>query len=478
MPAGHGPISCQLPPQPRSPGEARLAPRSALPGRGGHRDTRHRLLPLGLRAGGARSPAWGSPGARPRGRRQPPGPHRPRGTRPPRSLCRRPPREAGRPLDASCTALPRERVEDGARRLGRAGEFSPTPAATARKRKPGATATAPRAPAAAGGASGTRRSPAGHAPSPRKNPHHNTTSPFKRPGGLIGRAGCQSGRLLHHAGGRPAGDWRGGGRSGRVSQSPLAALRRVTNEARAGPAPPAAATATGKRGPRGAAVRGAGRAGGQRRAGPRPPSLLPPCRGECPGGRRAWEGMMQSAGGPAPLPRWSHGLAAPGTPAPRTAGGGGAARPSGPRAAVRRGGRWRRRHRPAGAGRAGPGPGGGSGAARGARPGRGASGCFGRRGRAVRTARPPARQGAAVTERARPREGSAGGFTPAGAARPAPSAGPGRDPAPCLTPPVLLFQLLKGVLNVLTNLSGSQQIFIAPGATFKTDLSRRAWRWF
>lgn len=116
-------------------------------------------------------------------------------------------------------------------------------------------------------------------------------APAANPGGYC---------IIRAAGWLAIGEGVGGAGGCRNRRSP--ALRTVTNEARAGPAPPAAATATGKRGPRGAAVRGAGRAGGQRRAGPRPPSLLPPCRGECPGGRRAWERMMQSAGGPGSPP--------------------------------------------------------------------------------------------------------------------------------------------------------------------------------
>lgn len=183
------------------------------------------------------------------------------------------------------------------------------PPAAAREHKPGGSRDNPRAlraPDAAGGAGAAPRKQGAalrdthpvdqpnkkkkKAPTPRTNkPHHNTASPFKSAGGLIGRAGCQSGRLLHHPGGRLGGDWRGGGRSGRVSQSPLARTphfkERGSGPARPLPPPPTppARPATGKRGRAGGGGPGRGEGGagggGPRRPPPaRPPPSLPPSR--------------------------------------------------------------------------------------------------------------------------------------------------------------------------------------------------------
>lgn len=159
----------------------------ALPVRGRYRGNRGSAsFPQAAGGREARGPPGGA--ARllgPEGRGRPPGSRRPRGTQPPRSPSRQPPRRQGRPPDASPSPLPRWRGEDGARRLGRgaasrsgdtrgrATRFPPPRLQQRGSTNPGETVTplgpaglpARRAeppPPPAG-----RAHPTGHAPSPR-----------------------------------------------------------------------------------------------------------------------------------------------------------------------------------------------------------------------------------------------------------------------------------------------------------------------
>ncbi|XP_055582378.1 CCAAT/enhancer-binding protein gamma isoform X1 [Falco biarmicus] len=250
---GARPVPCQPPPGKR-PGGPGTAPLSRGPGASSPRCLRGRTG--GTRArpppGEGLGPTWRCRGApRPAGGRGPTRlPSGRRGHGRPAALPAKPRGGKGGP---SHLRSPRPAAQGKMAPPARPGRGQPCSGVSLRPGGSSATAalslgkavTGLGPPGSRGGGRGRRRparaghSPTGHAPAPRQGgaTAPRTASPSKSAGGPIGRGGCQSGRLLHHRGGRRGGDWRGGGRSGWCRNRRSPARHTLKKEARARPGP-------------------------------------------------------------------------------------------------------------------------------------------------------------------------------------------------------------------------------------------------